>query len=96
MLLAAFREKHTAPGAPRVELTERRLKTLYETCLKAHGEEFAERSVANARELGYINPVQRHYGLHYRADSVLILRNTDFMKLVEKQGWNIFRDYKPP
>ena len=95
-LLAAFREKYSAIGAPRVELTERRLKTLYETCLKVHGEEFAERSVAYARELGYISPVQRYFGLHYRADSVLFLKNTDFMKLVEKQGWNIFKDYKPP
>jgi len=95
-LLAAFREKYTAPGAPRVEITENRLKRLYQTCLRVHGKEFAERSVAHARELGYISPVQRYFGLHYRADSVFGLKNSDYLQILEKQGWNICRDYEPP
>jgi nitroreductase len=95
-LLAAHREKYTAPGAPRVEITENRLKTLYQTCLRVHGKEYAERSVAHARKLGYISPVQRYFGLHYRADSVLFMQNSEFMKDIENQGWNIFRDYDPP
>jgi len=95
-LLAAYKEKHEAAWAPRVEITERRLQRLYETCLRVHGEEFAERSVAHARELGYISPVQRYFGLHYRADSVFTSPNSEFMKIIKGQGWNICGDYKPP
>jgi len=95
-LLAAYKEKHEAAWAPRVEITERRLQRLYETCLRVHGEEFAERSVAHARELGYISPVQRYFGLHYRADSVFTSPNSEFMKIIKGQGWNTCGDYKPP
>ena len=94
-LLAAFREKYTAPGASRVEITENRLKRLYQTGLMVHGKEFAERSVAHSRKLGYISPVQRYYGLHYRADWVLSMTNSGYLKVLEKQGWSICRDYKP-
>jgi len=95
-LHAAYREKHEPPGAPRVELTERRLRTLYETCRRVHGEEFAERSVAHAREQGYINPVQRYFGLHYKADSVYNSPNSEFIKVIERQGWSICGDYDHP
>jgi len=94
-LLAAYKEKHEAAWAPRVEITERRLKTLYNTCLKVHGEEYAEKSVAHAREIGYISPVQRYFGLHYRADSVFTSPNSEFVKVIERQGWNICGDYEP-
>jgi nitroreductase len=95
-LLAAFREKYTAPAAPRVEITESRLNRLYQTCLRVHGEEFAKRSVEYARKLGYISPVQRYYGLHYRADGVITLPNSSYLKIIEKQGWRIDKDYEPP
>jgi nitroreductase len=95
-LLTAFREKYSAPGAPRVEITENRLKRLYQTGLNVHGIEFAERSVAHSRKLGYISPVQRYFGLHYRADLVLNLTNTDYLEVLRKQGWNICIDYNPP
>ncbi|MCW4020707.1 MAG: nitroreductase family protein [Candidatus Bathyarchaeota archaeon] len=95
-LLARFREKWTAPGAQRVEITEKRLERLYQTCLRVHGKEFAERSVADSRKLGYISPVQRYFGLHYRADWVYIMPNSDYLKIIEKQGWNICKDYEPP
>ena len=95
-LLAAYREKYTAPGAPRVEIRKNRLNRLYQTCLKVHGKEFAEQSVAHARKLGYISPVQRYFGLHYRADGVYLFTNSEYLKTIEKQGWNISRDYIPP
>ena len=95
-LLARCREKWTAPGARRVELTEKRLDRLYKTCLAVHGKEFAERSVAYSRELGYISPVQRYFGLHYRADMVYSISNSKYLETIEKQGWNINKDYEPP
>jgi len=93
-LLTAYSEKHETPDVNRVEITERRLKKLYETCFNVHGEDFAKQSVAHARELGYINPVQRYYGLHYRADSVFTSPNSEFVKIIEKQGWNICQNYE--
>lgn len=89
-------EKYTASGAPRVEITERRLKRLGKTCLRVHGEAFAEKSVAHARELGFISPIQRYFGLHYRADIPLDVKNSDYLGLLEKQGFKISTDYKPP
>jgi len=96
MLLAAFQEKYTAPDAPRVEITENRLKRLYRAGLRVHGKAFAERSVAHARKLGYISTVQRYFGLHYRADGVFELRNSDYLKVLEKQGFNFCKDFDPP
>jgi FMN reductase [NAD(P)H] len=95
-LLSRVREKWTAPGARRVELTEKRLERLYKTCLKVHGREFAERSVAFAQKLGYISPVQRYFGMHYKADWVYIFSNSKYLEVINKQGWNICRDYDPP
>ena len=95
-LLAACREKWTEEGYRRVGLTEDRLEVLYSTCEKVHGKEFAERSVARARMQGFISPVQRYFGLHYRADWVLMSGgNSGFMKVVEESGFDCFRDYLP-
>ena len=95
-LLRVCHEKYSAPGAPRVEITEGRLKRLYQTCLRVHGEEFAERSVAHARSLGFISPIQRYFGLHYRADLVLSMTNSNYLRVLEKQGFSICKDYEPP
>jgi nitroreductase len=95
-LLAAFNEKYTAQSTNRVELNEKRLGVLYETCEQVHGKEFAERSVAHARQQGFISPVQRYFGLHYRANLVLDQRtNSDFMNTIVKAGFDCFKDYKP-
>jgi len=94
-LLHVCHEKYTALGARRVEITEKRLERLYQTCQKVHGEEFAEKSVTHARKLGYISPIQRYYGLHYRADIPLDVNNSDYLKILNKQGFNICKDIKP-
>ena len=95
-LLAACKEKWTEEGYRRIELTEGRLEVLYSTCEKVHGREFAEKSVARARMQGYISPVQRYFGLHYRADWVLMSGgNSGFMKVIEESGFDCFRDYLP-
>jgi hypothetical protein len=96
VLLQVCHEKYSAPGAPRVEITENRLKLLYQTGLKVHGEEFAERSVAHARKLGFISPIQRYFGLHYRADLVLNMTNSNYLTILERQGFSICKDYEPP
>jgi FMN reductase [NAD(P)H] len=95
-LIQVCHEKYSAPGAPRVEITERRLERLYQTGYNVHGEEFAEKSVAHARELGFISPIQRYFGLHYRADLVLNMTNSNYLRVLEKQGFTICKDYQPP
>jgi nitroreductase len=95
-LLAAFNEKYTAPGSRRVEFSEERLKVLYKTSERVHGREFAERSVARARGQGFISSVQRYFGTHYKADLILDQRtNSGFMSIIEKAGFDCFKDYEP-
>ncbi len=90
-LLDAFNEKY--PGH-RVQITEERLETIAEVCREVHGEEFARRCVERIREMGYINPVQRYFGLHYRANA-LPKSNNDYLKLMEEFGFNWFKTYQP-
>lgn len=90
-LVDAFDEKH--PGQ-RVEITEERLETISEVCRQVHGAEFARRCVDRIRENGYIRPVQRYYGLHYRAN-VMPQGNNTFLKLMEEFGFDWFKKYQP-
>lgn len=90
-LIDAFNEKY--PGL-KVEITEERLQTISEVCREVHGEEFAKRCVDRIKENGYINPVQRYFGLHYRAD--LMPRDNDtYLELMEEFGFNWFKKYHP-
>ena len=89
-LLDAFNEKY--PGH-RVQITEERLETISQVCREVHGEEFAKKCVEKIRETGYITPVQRYFGLHYRANA-LPKGNDDYLKLMEKFGFNWFKTYQ--
>ena len=89
-LLDAFDEKY--PGH-KVQITEQRLETIWEVCREVHGEEFARRCVERVKETGYITPVQRYFGLHYRANA-LPKGNDDFLKLMEEFGFDWFKTYQ--
>jgi FMN reductase [NAD(P)H] len=89
-LLDTLDEKY--PGH-RVQITEQRLETISEVCRQVHGEEFAKRCVERIRETGYITPVQRYFGLHYRANA-MPKGNDDFLKLMEEFGFNWFKTYR--
>ena len=90
-LLDTFDEKY--PGH-RVRITERRLDMISEVCREVHGEECARRCVERIKETGYITPVQRYFGLHYRANA-LPRGNDDFLKLMEEFGFDWFKAYQP-
>ena len=90
-LLDAFSEKY--PGQ-RVQITEERLETISEVCREVHGEEFARRCVERVKETGYITPVQRYFGLHYRANA-MPKGNDDYLKLMEEFGFNWLKTYQP-
>lgn len=89
-LLKAFDDKY--PDV-RIELTPDRLKRFQNVCLKVGGKRFADNCVAKAKEQGYINPVQRYFGLHYVAD-LMVQGNGRFLKQFEAFGFGWFRDFK--
>ncbi|MCW4037083.1 MAG: nitroreductase family protein [Candidatus Bathyarchaeota archaeon] len=94
-LLEAYREKYSGPRDDRrVEITEERLDTIRGVCSKVHGERFAERCVERIRENGYISPVQRYFGLHYRADR-MPEGNLEYLRLMEESGFGWFNEYSP-
>lgn len=66
----------------KVEITDKRLKTISEVCRKVCGKNFAEACVEYIKENGYINPAQRYFGLHYRAD-LMRQGNNKFLKIME-------------
>jgi len=90
-LLDVFNRKY--PGF-KVEITEERLKTIEEVCIKVHGEEFARKCINKIKENGYINTVQLYFGLHYRAD-LMPEGNDDYLQIMKDFGFNWFKKYHP-
>jgi FMN reductase [NAD(P)H] len=90
-LLDSYNEKY--PDL-KVEITKERLKTISEVCQKVHGKEFAKKCVEKIKKNGYINPVQRYFGLHYRAD-IMPKDNDTYLKFMKKFGFNWFKKYHP-
>lgn len=88
-LIDAFDEKYRGQ---KIKITEERLETISQVCRQVHGEEFAERCIARIKENGYIRPVQRYFGLHYRADR-MPKGNDTYLKLMEEFGFNWFKKY---
>jgi len=90
-LLDAFDDKY---AGQRVQITEERLETISDVCRQVHGEAFARRCVEKIKETGHITPVQRYFGLHYRANS-MPQDNDAFLKLMEEFGFNWFKPFQP-
>jgi len=64
-------------------LKEADLKELFEVTKKVHGEDFANETINYSKELGYIHPAQRYFGLHYSADSTAIDNNKFISSLLK-------------
>jgi FMN reductase [NAD(P)H] len=90
-LLAAFERKY--PGY-RVELTEERADQVAEVGRQVHGPEFAERCRQRMEEQGYINAVQRYFGLHYCANE-MPQGNDDYLALMRARGFHWFEPWTP-
>jgi len=88
-LIDAFDEKYLGL---KIEITKERLETIEQVCREANGEEFARRCVKRIKENGYINPTQRYFGLHYRANS-MPKGNDTYLKLMEEFGFNWFKKF---
>ena len=89
-LLKAFNRKY--PGL-KVEITEERLKRISEVCRRVQGEKFAQKCVEKIKEKGYINPVQRYFGLHYCADE-MPLGNETYLEIMEEFGFKWFKKFQ--
>ena len=76
-------------------ITLRRMQSYRAVCRNVGGEEFAARAVQKLTEQGYINAVQRYFGLHYVADQ-LPLGNDELLQLMKKAGFSWFERYDPP
>ncbi len=90
-LLKAFKDKY--PDL-KIEITPERLKRFEKVCLKVGGRKFTDKCLAKVKKQGYINPIQRYFGLHYIAD-LMPTGNDRFLKQFEKFGFGWFREYKP-
>lgn len=88
-LLEAFELKYPDH---RVEITPERLERIASVCQRVDGEAFAERCLQRIQEVGYITPVQRYFGLHYRADR-MPLGNEEYLELMEQFGFDWFKEY---
>ena len=86
-ILEVFNEKYSER---KLEITEKRLRTIEETCRKAHGEKFAEKCIEKIKENGYINMAQYYFGVHYRADQMKT-GNDLYLQLMEEFGFRLFK-----
>lgn len=90
-LLRAYEDKY--PNY-RVEITEDRLEAIAGVCRRVHGDAFAEQCLARIREAGYVNAVQRYFGLHYAAD-VMAQGNEAFLQIMKEAGFGCFEASAP-
>jgi FMN reductase [NAD(P)H] len=90
-LLEAFERKY--PGHV-VQITEQRLAEIAEVCRQVHGAGFAQKCIQKIEEIGHITPVQRYFGLHYRANE-LVEGNEDYLALMQECGFDWFIKWAP-
>ncbi len=88
-LRAAFSAKYRSN---RMEITDERLERIATVCRRVHGEEFARRCIDSIKQAGYINQVQRYFGLHYVADE-MPEGNEDYLRLMEEFGFDWFKKF---
>ena len=90
-LLAAYERKY--PDY-RVELNDERLAQIKEVCRQVHGPEFAERCLQRIEEQGYMDAVQRYFGLDYRAN-LMPEGNDEYLALMRERGFEWFVPWTP-
>jgi len=78
----------------KVTITDRKLKTIRKVCTTVHGKQFADKCLKKIESTGFINPVQRYFGLHYRADQMPDM-NKIFMDWIGDCGFHWFKEVQP-
>jgi len=85
-LRQAFEDKY--PGL-KIEITEERLHRIHECCVATMGEEFADQCQEAIDRQGYINAIQRYFGLHYCAD-IMPEGNDEYLRIMKEFGFAWF------
>jgi nitroreductase len=78
----------------RIEVTDDRLKRIRKVCNRVHGRTFAKKCIETIEQNGYINAVQRYFGLHYVAD-LMPTDNQEFVRTMKRAGFTWLEKYKP-
>ena len=86
-LLKAFNEKY---DRIKVKVNKERLKLAEEVYRNLFGEELAKIFCEKIRALGYFNPAQYYFLLHYRSD-LMCRGNELFVKMLERAGLKFFK-----
>ncbi|MGI6485444.1 MAG: nitroreductase family protein [Tepidanaerobacteraceae bacterium] len=81
-------------GDMRFKITEDRLNKLFEVCSEVHDVKYAQECIENIKKNGYINALQKNFGLFYFAN-LLPKGNPEFVKVIKESGFNIFEDFQP-
>jgi len=77
----------------KIEMTDKRLKSIFDVCKRTRGKKFAKKCVEKIKGNGYIHPAQRYFGLHYNADG-MPTGNDRFLKIMEEYGFNWFKKFR--
>ena len=89
-LLESFEDKY--PGY-KIDMTDDRLERIFKVCRDCHGEDFANKCIDYIKKKGYINSVQRYFGLHYIANGMAD-GNDRYMEIMEESGFNWFKKFE--
>ncbi|MFH1687708.1 MAG: nitroreductase family protein [bacterium] len=95
-LLDAFEAKYPTRNNPerQMELTDERRERIAESCRQAHGEEFARKCLEYLDRQGYVRPVHRYFGLHYRGNKMPD-SNDIFIQQLRECGFGCFDKWTP-
>ncbi len=88
-LIDAFRKKYSGL---RFEITDEKLNKFFKVCSEVHGEQYVSECVEIIKKNGYINALQRDFGLFYFAN-LLPKGNPKFVKRIEESGFNVFKEF---
>lgn len=83
------REKHS-----KIELEEKKEEMFHAVCQAVEGKAYADSALQKARQRGWLEPIQRLFGLHYPA-AMMPLGNLKFIEFLKKQGINWFEQWVP-
>lgn len=86
-LLKAFAKKYEGQKIP---VSDENFKIFKKVCEAVSGRKYAAACADDVRKKGYYNPVQRYFGLHYRADE-MSANNGNYIKIAEKSGFRWFK-----
>lgn len=87
-LVEAFKGKY--PDL-KIEATPERIEQIKKVCETVHGPGYAKETLARIELQGYINAVQRYFGLHYVADE-MCADNEKFVAQIRQSGFEWFID----